>query len=68
MVNNWNTKTPKNFKFTAKFPKVITHERRLKDVYELMYTNSDMDLINVFAIKEDGCIVIKHHGNTISSV
>jgi uncharacterized protein YecE (DUF72 family) len=26
MVNNWNKKTPKNFKFTAKFPKVITHD------------------------------------------
>jgi uncharacterized protein YecE (DUF72 family) len=32
MVDNWNTKTPKNFKFTAKFPKVITHEKRLKEV------------------------------------
>jgi uncharacterized protein YecE (DUF72 family) len=25
-------KTPKNFKFTAKFPKAITHDKRLKDV------------------------------------
>ena len=32
MVNNWKTKTPNNFKFTAKFPKVITHEKRLKEV------------------------------------
>src|SRR5215467_117801 len=32
MVNHWNIKTPKNFKFTAKFPKVITHEKRLKEV------------------------------------
>jgi uncharacterized protein YecE (DUF72 family) len=32
MVDSWNTKTPKNFKFTAKFPKVITHEKRLKEV------------------------------------
>ena len=32
MVMNWAKKTPKNFKFTAKFPKVITHEKRLKDV------------------------------------
>ena len=32
MVNNWNTKTPKNFKFSAKFPRVITHEKRLKEV------------------------------------
>ena len=32
MVNNWANKTPKNFKFTAKFPKVITHDKRLKNV------------------------------------
>src|SRR5215467_1785768 len=32
MVNNWNTKTHKDIKFTAKFPKVITHEKRLKEV------------------------------------
>jgi len=32
MVKNWAMKTPKNFKFTAKFPKVITHDKRLKDV------------------------------------
>ena len=32
MVNNWAKRTPKNFKFTAKFPRVITHDKRLKDV------------------------------------
>ena len=32
MVKNWAKKTPKNFKFTAKFPRVITHDKRLKDV------------------------------------
>jgi uncharacterized protein YecE (DUF72 family) len=32
MVENWYKKTPKNFRFTAKFPRVITHEKRLKDV------------------------------------
>lgn len=32
MVNNWANKTPKDFKFTAKFPKVVTHEKRLKNV------------------------------------
>jgi uncharacterized protein YecE (DUF72 family) len=32
MVNNWAKRTPKDFKFTAKFPRVITHEKRLKDV------------------------------------
>ena len=31
-VKNWYKKTPKDFKFTAKFPKVITHDKRLKDV------------------------------------
>jgi DNA polymerase IV (archaeal DinB-like DNA polymerase) len=32
MVNNWNKRTPENFKFAVKFPKIITHEKRLKDV------------------------------------
>jgi uncharacterized protein YecE (DUF72 family) len=32
MVKNWAKKTPKNFKFTAKFPKVITHDKSLKHV------------------------------------
>ena len=32
MVNNWAKRTPKNFKFTAKFPGIITHEKRLKYV------------------------------------
>jgi uncharacterized protein YecE (DUF72 family) len=31
MVSNWAKRTPKDFKFTAKFPRVITHEKRLKD-------------------------------------
>jgi uncharacterized protein YecE (DUF72 family) len=31
-VKNWAKKTPKDFKFTAKFPKVITHDKRLEDV------------------------------------
>jgi uncharacterized protein YecE (DUF72 family) len=31
-VNNWARRIPQNFKFTAKFPRVITHEKRLKDV------------------------------------
>jgi uncharacterized protein YecE (DUF72 family) len=25
MIRNWKRRTPKNFRFTAKFPKVITH-------------------------------------------
>ena len=32
MVKNWFKKTPNHFRFTAKFPKVITHDKRLKDV------------------------------------
>jgi uncharacterized protein YecE (DUF72 family) len=32
MVKNWSKKTPNHFRFTAKFPKVITHDKRLKDV------------------------------------
>jgi uncharacterized protein YecE (DUF72 family) len=32
IVKNWFNKTPENFKFTAKFPKAITHDKRLKDV------------------------------------
>ena len=31
-VKNWYKKIPKDFKFTAKFPKVLTHDKRLKDV------------------------------------
>jgi uncharacterized protein YecE (DUF72 family) len=31
-VKNWFNKTPENFRFTAKFPKLITHDKRLKDV------------------------------------
>lgn len=32
MVKNWYKKTPENFRFTVKFPKVITHDKRLKNV------------------------------------
>lgn len=32
MIKNWSKKTPTNFRFTAKFPKVITHDKRSKDV------------------------------------
>jgi uncharacterized protein YecE (DUF72 family) len=27
MVKNWYKRTPENFRFTAKFPKVITHDK-----------------------------------------
>ena len=32
MVKNWAKRTPDNFRFTAKFPKVITHDKQLVDV------------------------------------
>ena len=38
MVKNWAKKTPDNFRFTAKFPKVITHDKHLVDVNEEVYT------------------------------
>jgi len=31
-VRNWKDKTPEDFKFSLKFPKVITHEKKLEDV------------------------------------
>lgn len=40
MVKNWEKRTPDNFRFTAKFPKVITHDKRFKNVekeLELFY-------------------------------
>jgi uncharacterized protein YecE (DUF72 family) len=38
MVKNWAKKTPDNFRFTAKFPKIITHDKHLLDVDEEVYT------------------------------
>jgi uncharacterized protein YecE (DUF72 family) len=32
MVRNWERRTPDNFKFTAKFPKVVTHDKRFKNI------------------------------------
>ena len=32
MVNNWDKRTSDNFRFAVKFPKVITHDKRLRDV------------------------------------
>ena len=31
-VRAWKDKTPEDFKFSLKFPKVITHEKKLEDV------------------------------------
>ena len=42
-VKNWLKKTPENFKFTTKFPKVITHDKHLKDVSrELEYFHQSL--------------------------
>ena len=38
MVKNRAKKTPDNFKFTDKFPKVVTHDKHLMDVNEEVYT------------------------------
>jgi uncharacterized protein YecE (DUF72 family) len=32
MVKNWARRTPQDFRFTAKFPKVITHDKKFKNV------------------------------------
>ena len=32
ITKRWHDDTPDNFRFTAKFPKIITHEKRLDDV------------------------------------
>jgi uncharacterized protein YecE (DUF72 family) len=34
MVQNWAKRTPYNFRFTTKFPKIITHDKRLRDVHK----------------------------------
>ena len=43
MVKKWFKKTPEHFRFTAKFPKTITHDRRLKNISkELGYFHKAM--------------------------
>jgi uncharacterized protein YecE (DUF72 family) len=44
MVKNWSKKTPNHFRFTAKFPKVITHDKRLKDAKRTRIFSSMIDL------------------------
>jgi uncharacterized protein YecE (DUF72 family) len=31
MVKLWNARTPRNFRFSAKFPRVITHEKKFRN-------------------------------------
>ena len=39
MVKNWYKKTPENFRFTAKFPKVMTRDKRLSNIDEGQLNN-----------------------------
>ncbi len=50
MVRNWCRNSPQNFRFTAKFPKIITHDKRLKDV--------DKELERFFEVRMQN---YKHH-------
>jgi uncharacterized protein YecE (DUF72 family) len=34
MVKNWYKRTPENFRFTAKLPKIITHDKGLRNIDE----------------------------------
>lgn len=36
VVKAWNNKTPSDFRFTLKFPKIITHEKKLEDISKPM--------------------------------
>jgi uncharacterized protein YecE (DUF72 family) len=48
MVKNWAKRTPDNFRFTAKFPKVITHDKQLVDVED----DIDLFLNNMEPLQE----------------
>ncbi len=51
MVKNWYRRGPQNFRFTTNFPKIITHDKRLRDVdkelerfFEAMHPLADKTL------------------------
>ena len=48
MVKNWAKRTLDNFRFTAKFPKVITHDKQLVDVEDEV----DLFLNNMDSLQE----------------
>ena len=53
MVRIWNKRTPDNFRFTAKFPRIITHEKRFKNVQkdlELFYKRMEPLKDNILAL------------------
>jgi len=43
MIKNWAKKTPDNFRLTAKFPKVITHDKHLVNVNEVYTFFNNME-------------------------
>jgi uncharacterized protein YecE (DUF72 family) len=52
MVKNWAKRTLDNFRFTAKFAKVITHDKQLVDVED----DVDLFLTNMEPLQEkDAC-------------
>ncbi|MGB7936365.1 MAG: DUF72 domain-containing protein [Nitrososphaeraceae archaeon] len=53
MVTNWNRRTPDNFRFTTKFPKIITHDKKFKNVQkdlELFYQRMERLKIKLLAL------------------
>jgi len=40
-VKNWRDRTPAEFVFSAKVPRIITHEHKLRDCKDLLYTFVD---------------------------
>jgi uncharacterized protein YecE (DUF72 family) len=52
MVKNWLRRTPDNFRFTAKFLKIITHDKHIVDIDEEV----DLFLNNIEPLqKKDTC-------------
>ena len=72
MVNNWSKRTPENFRFVVKFPKVITHNKKLKNVandieqfYDSMKPLYDKILVFLMQLPPslqiaEGCDLIKN--------
>jgi uncharacterized protein YecE (DUF72 family) len=38
IVKGWKDKTPEDFEFALKFPKVITHDKKLQDISKDLYS------------------------------
>lgn len=58
MVNNWFKITPDNFRFAVKFPKFVTHEKRLQDVgkeieqYMIRYLFFSFSYLRLFRLQK----------------